>query len=320
MTEQESSQYGLVRPEIIALRDQYRERREQSLLDAAAAAVSLNMIVHADTVDYDAITPQMKEAFSLAYPNDDLAERFAGLDPDNAAQLTGFMSNWRGKYFEVLVRDELNANGQVGDLVLSDGQSALLATDLSQPGWDLQIVSDTGVTVTEIQLKATDSVSYVKSALERYPDVEVLTTDEVTESIMDAAVLSSGISNAELESDIATPLDGLVDSPFQDAVEAIGMGLPVLLIVGTEGTMWLIGRQTFDRAISRSVDRAVKSGAAMAVGGLVALAGAGLFSVPAAMATRLAFARHGAFSGLSDQVSEDTHRVRLLAKQAGSTT
>ncbi|MDA0231874.1 MAG: hypothetical protein O3B04_02090 [Chloroflexi bacterium] len=319
MTVEEAGNSGLVPPEIVALRDRYRERREQSLLDAAAAVVSLNTILTADAIDFDAVTPQMREAFELAFPNDDLAERLAGLDPDNAAQLTGFMNNWRGKYFEVLVRDELNTSGQVGDMVLGEGQNAVLASDLSQPGWDLRIVNDSGLPISEIQLKATESASYVREAIERYPDIGVLTTEEVAESIADIPVLSSGISNTDLDSEIAAPLDSLVDSPLQDVVEAIGMGLPVLLIAGTEGTMWLVGRQTFDRAMSRSIDRALKSGTAMAVGGLVAMAGGGVFSLPATMLTRLAFARHGAFSGLSQQVDFDIEKVRMLAQARSAT-
>lgn len=326
MTEQAKSESTLVPPEIIALRDQYRERREQSLLDAAAAAVSLSTIVSADSIDFGAITPQMHEAFELAYPNDDLAERLAGLDPDNAAQLTGFMSNWRGKYFEVLVRDELNSSGQVGDLVLIDGQSAVLASDISQPGWDLQIVSDAGVPVSEIQLKATESVSYVKNALERYPDVGVLTTEAASDfsaainSVVDVVTPQAiDMATDKLKSGILAVAKEIEDSSLQDAVEAIGMGLPVLMTIGAQGTMCLIGRQTLSQAVSVSIDQAIATGAAEVVDGLVALTGAGLLSVPASIATRLAFARHGAFSGLSDQVSEDTERIRSLAPMRSAT-
>ena len=91
----------------------------------------------------------------------------------------GFLSAWKGKYFEVLVRDELNAGEWVGDIHLEPGQTALLAESAIQPGWDLQIINSDGSVAQELQLKATESLSYVKEALERYPDIGVLTTDEV---------------------------------------------------------------------------------------------------------------------------------------------
>lgn len=286
MKEQKKSQESLVPPEIIALRDQFRERREQSLLDAAATVVSLNTIIHSDAIDYDVITPQMREAFELAFPNDDLAERLTNLDSDNAAQLTGFMNNWRGKYFEVRVRDELNSTGQVGDLVLSDGQSAVLAPDINQPGWDLMIVSESGVPVSEIQLKATDSVSYVKNALERYPDVEVLTTEAASDSssVIDSAVdivrtQAINIATDELNSRVSAFANEMEDSPLQDAIEAVGLGLPVLMTVGAGGVMWLTGRQTLGQAVSRSIDQAVESGTTEAVDALLALTGAGYVPV-----------------------------------------
>ena len=311
-TQKNSESDGLVPPTILAMRDRYRERTEQSLLDAAAAALSLNSILNADAIDYDAVTPQMRDAFELAFPNDVLEDRLAALDVQDVNQLTGFMSNWRGKYFEVLVRDELNAHGQVGDLVLHEGQTAILAADISQPGWDLQILSESGVPVTELQLKATDSLDYVRTALERYPGIDIVATDEIASIVGDASVLSSGIENSELSSDLSEPLESVLDTPLQDVIEAFSAGLPVLLIAGTEGTMWLMGRHTFSKAVSRSTDRAVKTGLAMAVGSIVALAGAGVLSVPATVATRIAFSRHTAFSNLGNHIRTDTDTLRSI--------
>jgi hypothetical protein len=43
-----------------------------------------------------------------------------------------------------------------------------------------------GSVAQELQLKATQSLSYVKEALERYPDIQVLATDDVLENGADA--------------------------------------------------------------------------------------------------------------------------------------
>ena len=311
-TQKNSESGGLLPTTILAMRDQYRERTEQSLLDAAAAAFSLNSILTADAIDYDAVTPQMREAFSLAFPNDVLEDRLSALDVHDVRGLAGFMSNWRGKYFEVIVRDELNAHGQVGDLILQEGQTAVLASDLSQPGWDLQILSDSGVPVTELQLKATDSLEYVRTALERYPDIDIGSTDEIADALADTSIIASGVENADLSYDLSGPLEHALDTPLQDAIEAFSVGLPVLLIAGTEGTMWLMGRSTFSKAVSRSVDRAVKTGTAMAVGSIVALAGAGVLSLPATVATRLAFSRHAVFSNLRNHIHTNIDMLRSI--------
>ena len=51
--------------------------------------------------------------------------------------------------------------------------------DPSQPGWDIQILNADGTVDQVLQAKATESVSYVKEALEKYPDIEIVTTEEV---------------------------------------------------------------------------------------------------------------------------------------------
>jgi hypothetical protein len=304
----------LIPAEIRKLRAAYRERREQTLLDAASSAISLNTILTADETDFDAITPQMREAFGLAFPGNDLhasLSEIAGA-ADNAAEVTGFLNNWRGKYFEVLVRDRLNSGETVGDLTLGAGQTAVLATDISQPGWDLQILSADGLPVSEVQLKASSSLAYVKDALETYPSIEVLATDEVAEQIISDSVSSSGISNTDLQDEIKSPLDTVIDSPLEDIAEMLGHGLPVLVVVGTEGTMWLTGRQTLENALSRSANRLVKTGASMGVGGLLSLVGLGVVSLPASALTRIAMARYDTFNMAQARIRANADRVRGL--------
>lgn len=59
------------------------------------------------------------------------------------------------------------------------GYTAVLANKATQPGWDFQIKGPDGQVIQQIQLKATDSVDYVKHALERYPGIDVVSTSEV---------------------------------------------------------------------------------------------------------------------------------------------
>lgn len=105
------------------LYQRYIKEREETLLDAAASAASIQALFLADEVDYSQITPQMEEAFHLAYPDMDIGQ-LSGRDPE---QLQGVLNGWKGKYFEVLVRDRLNDGEWAGDIHLELGQKAVLA-------------------------------------------------------------------------------------------------------------------------------------------------------------------------------------------------
>jgi hypothetical protein len=67
-----------------ALYAKYVKEREDSLIDAAAAAMSVGSLLHHGTINYSAITPQMGEAFHLAYPHLDLAS-LPQMDPGQLA-------------------------------------------------------------------------------------------------------------------------------------------------------------------------------------------------------------------------------------------
>ena len=279
-----------VRDTIVELYQHYVKKREQALIDAAAAATAVSALFLTDQIDMSQVTPQMAEAFSLAYPNVDLAS-LAGRSPD---EIEGFLSAWKGKYFEVLVRDELNAGEWVGDIHLELGQTALLAESATQPGWDLQIINSDGSIAQELQLKATESLSYVKEALERYPDIDVLTTDEVLNTGGDAAqnIFSSGFSDEALEETIRAPMEDLLDGPMEELLETVLPGLPFALIAVGEGRKVLMGRKTFDIAMKDGLSRAVKSGAAIGAGALVALLDGGLLSIPTSFLTRMGIDRY----------------------------
>ena len=50
-------------------------------------------------------------------------------------------------------------------------QQARLAQNPNQPGWDLSFEDANGEVVQDLQLKATDSISYVETAKEKYPGI-----------------------------------------------------------------------------------------------------------------------------------------------------
>lgn len=295
-----------VREAVADLYKRYIKEREQSLMDATAAAAAVNaLFLMADRIDMSQVTPQMEEAFRLAYPNVDLLS----LADRSPAEVEGFLSAWKGKYFEVLVRDDLNAGEWVGDIHLDSGQTAVLAESATQPGWDLQILDPDGSLAHELQLKATQSLGYVKNALERYPDIDVLTTDEVLDASGDGVqgIFASGFSDSALEDTIHAPMEALLDSPLEELVETVLPGLPFVLIAAGEGRKVLMGRKTFDVAMQDGLYRAAKTGSAIGIGGLL--------SITASFLTRMAFDRYNAMNRSVTFLDKRIEALHLLASQ-----
>lgn len=293
------------------LHDEYARRSEASLLDAITATAAIDAFFLSDQIDLGQVTPQMRRAFALAFPNKSLSD-LNDLSPESAK---GWLAAWKGKFFEVVVEDRLNAGEQVGDLRLGLGQMARLADSPTQPGFDLEIVNSDGNIAEQLQLKATDSLGYVKEALEKYPDIRVLATEEAASDQIDA-ILSSGIRDEAIEGQVAAPLADLLDSPIEELFENIAPGLPFVLLATTEGAQVLMGRQTFQQAVERALRRGTRTGAAMGAAALAALAGAGMLSLPVALLTRLGIDRHQIGSGLVRKLRSD--RAQLEPLQARS--
>ena len=218
------------RESLHALYDDYVKERESSVLDAVAVTVALNGILFRDQIDASAITPQLREAFELAFPNSSIDD-LNRLSPESAR---GWLHAWKGKLFEVEVKDRLNDGQGVGDLQLGPGQQAVLADSPTQPGWDLRIVSEDGSEPSLFRLKATENLSLIRRAQERYPDIEVLATDEAASKMADT-VVNSGISDAGLEAQVAAPTEDILDTPVEEFAETVLPGLPFVLIATTEG-------------------------------------------------------------------------------------
>lgn len=294
---------------VSALYQHYIKKHGSTLLDSAAATAALHGIFLADQIDFSKVTPQMEEAFRLAYPNVD----FSSLASRSPEEIEGFLTAWKGKYFEVLVRDELNAGEWVGDIHLEPGRVAQLAESATEPGWDLQILNSDGTVASELQLKATESLSYVKGALERYPDIQVLTTDEIMipDELADK-ILSSGISNQSLEEALAEPMAPLFDGPLENLVEDILPGLPFVIIAVDETRKILIGKKSFQAALSNTIERAAKTGVALGIGWVIHLMDGGIISLPATFLTRFGIDRFQLFGRLEKNVEQSTEYIRAL--------
>lgn len=287
--------------------DRYVREHQQSLLDAAAATVAVNGLFLSDRVNTDEITPQMQEAFELAFPN----MRIDQLESYDPSVLTGIISNWKGKLFEVELRDRLNSGDWVGDIHLGPGQRVELASDLSQPGWDLQILNADGTVDEVLQAKATDSISYIHQALEKYPDIEIVATEEAATQWTEQ-IINSEINNEDLEEEIIAPMEELLDSGLEGVAEMISPILPIIVIAVSEGRRVMIGQHTFQVAMNNSIERGVKSGAAIGVGGLLSLLGAGIITLPTTFLTQVAIERAMIERSLRRKVESDVAVLKAL--------
>jgi len=145
----------------------------------------------------DNFPADIESAYADQYPGlaaeRSLSEQINSLSAD---EQMGFISGLKGKLFEQKYVDFLN------DGELPDGHIALLADSPTQAGWDIAIHDADGNVESVLQAKATSSVEYVQEALEKYPQIDVVTTDEVYSLLVMQGVseglLNSGISNEHM--------------------------------------------------------------------------------------------------------------------------
>jgi hypothetical protein len=172
----------------------YRElnRRNTTVDSIMLGGETLATLLAAGTVSEEIIS-----AYEAAYPNlsesISFEDKVRELDADG---LVGFISGVKGKLFEQQYVEYLN------DGNLPDGYTAVIAESATQPGWDIAIEDKNGEIASVLQAKATDSVSYVQDALEKYPNIDVVTTDEVYSHLVMSGIseniTNGSISNVEL--------------------------------------------------------------------------------------------------------------------------
>jgi len=225
--------------------------------------------------------PDVAEAINLSASNVDLE----ALEFDSQEEVMGFVNLTKGKLFELKVAEKLNNGERVGDFQLEPGQTVKLAESPIQEGYDLEIVNADGSIEEFYQCKATDSISLVRDALEENPEIPIIATSEVSESMGDADVLDSGILNEWL----GFSLSDLLTEEFWSDVPGVAEAL-ALIAIGREAIGVVKGEQTIKQGIKEStsyflnrtvasVGGSVAAACAVAIGcGPIAVAGIGIAS------------------------------------------
>ena len=109
----------------------------------------------------------------------------------DAEQLAGVINMVKGRLFERLVTKYENADG--------DEWVSHLHDDQSYPGSDILLSNmNTGEQI-EVSLKATNSSEYIEAALLKYPEIPLMTTDEIAAVFVDNdMVIGHSLSNLKL--------------------------------------------------------------------------------------------------------------------------
>ncbi len=279
----------------------YLKANRESLLDITVAAASAQISLGDGPQDVD---PLLLKAIYDTNPSLTQNRLFA-LDGD---ALQGAVNTAKGKYFEYLVVERLNHGEQVGPVLLEAGQQAVLAESVTQPGWDLRIVDAHGTVVEYLQLKATDSVGYIRHALERYPDIQILATDEVAAS---GLVLDSGISDHALRAHVGTAVDAADVSLTESFLDHFHPLLPLAAMAIFEGYRLAVGVQSVDAFKLALARRGQRTVATQVIGATVYALGGGYLSIPVAFAGGLVFDRTVNQAALA--TSYQSHRAKLLS-------
>ena len=288
----------------------YRTRDEREVLEVAAIAADVSLDDVLDLGRKPDADPLLRNAFNSQYPNVDL-ESLAGA---SEKRLDDLANGVKGKYFEMLVCERLNAGERLGELRLQPGQTAHLAESPTQPGWDLRIENEEGAVDELLQLKATESMGYVKEALVKYPDIRVVVPSEVDAGA--DTVLGTDMSNEQLDRVVEAQMGDLGDSAADaflgQGAEAVFDSIPFVSMIVTgviEGGRYLTGRSTLREASRRGARRMGKAGVYNALG--VALAPTGV-GVPVLMAVRVAEGRLVGRINLADHLESRTLQIRGL--------
>jgi len=266
------------------------------------AAASIGPQIFTDTTKID---PLLEKAIHETNPNFDPSLILDFTDEE----MTGILNSAKGKYFEYLVTDSLNSGGQVGDVMLPEGYKAVMADSINQPGWDLQILDSQGNVSDYLQLKATNSIAYIRDTLERYPDIEILATDEIADRA-NGLVLDSGITEESLNDQISSAIDSLDPSLTGEFLNAFNPLLPLVFIVATEGYRVSVGRYSLNEAIDSTRYRAERSMVATGIGAVVYAIGGGWLALPATFITGSVYNHYKELSLSAYSFEASTSRLR----------
>ncbi len=251
---------------------------------AVIGGIQVSDIIHQKIAERQ-IPPDVLRAFHQQYPNHGSFVAAVHRLRGNPERLNGLISGIKGKLFE----DEYVAWLNHGHLPA--GYHAELAHSANQPAWDIVVRGPHGHVRELLQLKATESASYIEHTLAGHPRIDVVTTHEIFQQAVAHSgelhrhLIDSGISLNDLNHHVAAGVcEGIQADPFGFHFP----GLVLALCVITEALSFGRGQISLRDMAANIRDR---SALAFIAGGCAWLAinaaGASLLGPPAAIAARV---------------------------------
>jgi len=195
----------------------YAFREEIVVISVLAALKNGSNLVFDSQIELAALEA-IRRGYSAISPSasvEDISLYFQAVPQE---QILGHVSHIVGITHEVLVVDAINTAG--------NGDVASLFDETNHPVADILIVNSDGV-AEEVQLKATDSISYIYEHLRNNPEVDVIATDEVSSAMNNEQVTSSGFENEELRQVVEQTLGELSEHTYNEYV--VGGTLAVII-------------------------------------------------------------------------------------------
>ena len=154
--------------------------------------------------------PDVELAYQYQFPNkaDDMSFTETWQSFDSPEEMLGFNSAVKGKLFEIKYLEHISKT-------LEPGYTAKLADSPTQKGFDIEIYNPHGQIDQLLQLKASTSAAYVKDALNEYPEIDVVTLEDLDGQMLLAnhsnRIISSSISNEDLLSSMESSVESGLD-------------------------------------------------------------------------------------------------------------
>lgn len=120
-------------------------------------------------------------------------------------QMLGFANNVKGILHELQFIEIENEDG--------DNFTASIFPDTNHKGTDVMLTDEESGDIIEVQLKATESSSYINEWFEEYPEGEILVTEEIADKMN---LNSSGISNEKLTVETEEFVNKMIESSDED--------------------------------------------------------------------------------------------------------
>jgi len=157
---------------------------------------------------------------------EEIREYITNLEPN---QITGWISNAKGIYHELLWAKKENTDG--------DSLTAKLFEETNHAGSDIEFIVD-GNVVKEVQFKAISNPESIAEHFEKYPDIEIYATTEVATKVKDIFenVKDSGFSLDEIDKETTDFIFPENSDMIPDAEAGAAIGLFIAALKNRKGS------------------------------------------------------------------------------------